>query len=445
MTVTVTGLPEPLPNPADPSTFSDRASATLSAINPMMAQMNEQNIENNAINAAVNLLADEAELSATASMSSANYKGPWLTLVSSLVGYPAFPAFSSVFHNGVFWFSNSAMADVSVNEPSSTSTFWTSIQQQNTGARNLVYNGKIEVAQSGTSFLAASGYVMDGYKYASALSGACNVSQSTIVPAGLGFYNSIAIVCATAKATLDPGSYAILSHSIEGVEARRIYERTFTISFRVRSAKAGVHCLAFRNGALTRSLIKEYTVIAANTWERKSITITGGLPSSVTWDFSAGAKGLEIDFALAAGVDFQSAKDVWGTSGIATSNQVNVVDSVSNSFFITGIQVEAGKYATEFEHRGYPDELRFCKRYYERMDTTFGPTSAPTTNRLGFWDVEKCKTPTVTYQNYALPGSTATCSFAPLENGSKTTFYQDAVGTGGSVYVKTAVIGDARL
>ena len=447
MTVTVTGLPEPLPNPADPSTFSDRASATLSAINPMMAQMNEQNIENNAINAAVNLLADEAELSATAAMSSANYKGPWLTLASSLVGYPAFPAFSSVFHNGVFWFSNVAMADVSVNEPSSTSTFWTSIQQQNTGSRNLIYNGKFEVSQSGTSFPNAAGHVMDGWVFAAPPSNGATVSKNSYVPSGMGFYNSLSITCTTAIPTVTSGGYAMAYQFVEGVNARRLVGVDFVLSFWIRSSKAGIYCVAFRNDASDRSYIAEYTVNAVDTWEKKTVRVSGGIPASGTWAFAEGEKGLNVSFSVACGSTYHTTKDAWNTGNfLATSNQVNLFDTLSNFCCITGVQLEAGKYATEFEHRSYADELRICKRYYELMDALFGPTSAQTTNRVGSWSVEKCKTPAVSYSNYPLPGSNSTAGFAPLDNGSKTSFYQSVAGNNGSgIYTKTAVIGDARL
>jgi len=47
------------------------------------------------------------------------------------------------------------------------------------------------------------------------------------------------------------------------------------------------------------------------------------------------------------------------------------------TFEITGIQLELGDHATDFEHRSYGDELARCSRYYQRVDgsatnTVFG-------------------------------------------------------------------------
>ena len=46
-----------------------------------------------------------------------------------------------------------------------------------------------------------------------------------------------------------------------------------------------------------------------------------------------------------------------------TSNQVNLMATLNNTFYITGVQLEVGEQATPFEHRSFGDELARCRRY----------------------------------------------------------------------------------
>ena len=55
-----------------------------------------------------------------------------------------------------------------------------------------------------------------------------------------------------------------------------------------------------------------------------------------------------------------------------TSNQVNLMATLNNTFYITGIQFEVGDKATPFEHRLYADELRRCQRYYAVKENNTG-------------------------------------------------------------------------
>lgn len=235
--------------------------------------------------------------------------------------------------------------------------------------RNKIINGKMEIAQRGTSFAAvgANTYTLDRWKTGNSVSSAVlAISQQVDAPSGSEFVNSLRVAVTTADTSIAVGDNVLISQIIEGFNVRDLIGKTFTVSFWVRSSKTGTHCTSLSNSGLDRSYVAEYTINSANTWEYKSFTVIGGIPSSGTWDFNNG-NGLSLRFSLAAGTTFQVAPGVWQTGNfIATSNQVNCLDTVGNIFAITGVQLEAGSTPTNFEHRSMAVELSICQRYYEK-------------------------------------------------------------------------------
>lgn len=160
---------------------------------------------------------------------------------------------------------------------------------------------------------------------------------------------------------------------MEGYDWSRIAQRTFTLSFWVKSTKTGIFCVSFTNSGSDRSYVAEYTVNVTDTWEKKTVTIAPS-PSAGTWLYTNG-RGLLINFLLAAGTNFHSTADSWQTGfNLSTSNQVNAMDSAANNFKLALIQVEAGDTATPFEIRSRGEEMALCQRYYE---TTYPPGSYP--------------------------------------------------------------------
>jgi hypothetical protein len=180
------------------------------------------------------------------------------------------------------------------------------------------------------------------------------------------FQNSYKVDVTTVDTSIAAGDYAQFTQRIEGYNVRDLIGTTFTLSFWVKSPKTGVHCVALRNAPVpNRSYIKEYTVVSANTWEYKTITVTGGLITAGTWDWTNGV-GLSITFSFANGTTFQATADTWQTGNFhATANQVNVMDNTSNDFFLTGVQLEPGPVATPFEQRPIGTELALCQRYFQ--------------------------------------------------------------------------------
>jgi hypothetical protein len=237
------------------------------------------------------------------------------------------------------------------------------------GFRNRIINGNFDIAQRGTSFaaIANAAYSLDRWIWGQAGAMVCTVTQSTDVPNNT-FQSSCKVDVTTVDSSIAVGDYAFISQKIEGYNVRDLIGTTFTVSFWVKSPKTGVHCVSFSNSGQNRSYIKEYTIAVVNTWEYKTVTVTGGLITAGTWNWTNG-EGLEVGFSLATGSTYQTTSDAWQTGDfLGTANQVNVMDNTANDFFLTGVQLEPGPVATPFERRPIGTELALCQRYFQRWN-----------------------------------------------------------------------------
>jgi hypothetical protein len=237
--------------------------------------------------------------------------------------------------------------------------------------RNLIINGAMNVDQRNngsaiSSLVQYTTYTVDRWNYygdqASKFSFQQN--QGSVTPP-VGFRNYAGI---TSLSAFTPGANETfsLSQYIEGQNITSLAwgtsdAKTVTLSFWVRSSLTGTF-----SGTLTggQKYIFNYTISAANTWERKTITITGS--TSGTWA-SNNTSGIRVYFTLGYGSSQTGTSGVWAATGagIATSGSVNVVSNNAATWQITGAKLEVGSVATEFDHRSYGEELALCQRYYE--------------------------------------------------------------------------------
>jgi hypothetical protein len=71
---------------------------------------------------------------------------------------------------------------------------------------------------------------------------------------------------------------------------------------------------------------------------------------------------------LGAGTNYTSGTLATSWSSNTDANravgQVNLADSTANEWYITGVQLEAGTTASDFEFLPYDVNLRRCLRYY---------------------------------------------------------------------------------
>ena len=239
---------------------------------------------------------------------------------------------------------------------------------------NVIINGGMDINQRGGVATIGLGvtYTLDRW-YGYAELGNFTLQQSTNSPQGVGLSNSALATCTT---TSTPGtsSFVAIGQRIEGFSSASLgfgnSTNSVTASFWVNSSLTGTYCVAFRNGAINRSYVAEYTISTANTWERKTITLP--TDNVGTWERTTGI-GLRLDFALSMGSSFNTTPNTWTNGSFtSTTNQVNWMSSNSSrTFLLTGVQLEAGAVATPFR-RNAPSiqaELFACQRYYWRWNS----------------------------------------------------------------------------
>ena len=239
----------------------------------------------------------------------------------------------------------------------------------NLGRRNLIINGAMQVAQRGTSNASVTDYkfVTDRFLLRTSNSGWYSAEQSSDAPSD--FSHSLKITSLGSN-TPASGAYIFLSQKIEGYNSAHLNygtsdAKTITISFYARSSITGTHGGALRNNAQNRSYPFTYTISSADTWEYKTITISGD--TTGTWVGSTNGNGLEVIWNLGSGSSSIGTSGSWAANGfIGATGEVNIVETNGATFYITGVQVEVGTVATPFEHRSFPEELAACQRYFEK-------------------------------------------------------------------------------
>ena len=235
----------------------------------------------------------------------------------------------------------------------------------NTMGRNRVVNGAMEIAQRGTSAVTATGsYPVDRFPVFYSMDGAVSVQQDSSAPAG--FINSTKFTTTTADTSLSASQYVLFQHKIEGTNIADLAwgtasAKTVTLSFWVRSSLTGTFSGSLVNNGFNRSYPFTYSISAADTWEQKSITIAGD--TTGTWLTTNGV-GIRISWSLGVGSNFQGTANTWaGAEYYGASGETPVIGTLNATWYITGVQLEAGSVATSFERRSYGQELALCQRY----------------------------------------------------------------------------------
>ena len=241
------------------------------------------------------------------------------------------------------------------------------------GFRNRIINGDMRIDQrnAGASLTPTDGqYTLDRWRAGASASSQFSVQQSSIAPTGFNF----SMLCTSLSAySLSTNDNFEMFQYIEGFNTSDLAwgtanAQTVTLSFWVRSSLTGTFGGAINNSAFNRSYPFSYTISAANTWEYKTITIAGD--TGGTWVGATNGIGIVVCIGLGAGTGRSGTAGSWsGSTFYNATGATSVVGTNGATFYITGVQLEAGSVASPFERRDYGRELMMCQRYLYRISS----------------------------------------------------------------------------
>ena len=267
---------------------------------------------------------------------------------------------------------NSATSDAITTAADGTCTAkLTSVGGGQLSHRNLFVNGACRIGQRGSTSLGSGYGGVDRWVQFIGGGGATTTSQDTDVPTGQGFRNSIKLDVTTALAS-GSSNWAWLGQYIEAQDCQSVCKGTsnakqLTLQFWVKSPKTGTHTVRLDVSDSSDGVGATYTVSSANTWEKKTVTFPASTSGTINDD---NGRGIQVFWVLSAGTTYSSGtlNTTWAswTNANTAPGQPNILDSTSNNFYLTGVQLEVGPVATTFEHRSLSDELTHCQRYYQQ-------------------------------------------------------------------------------
>ena len=355
---------------------------------------------------------------------------------------------------------SASTAAISINNSDGTCT---ANITNNRSSKNKIINGSFMISQRGTSESGINGanegyrQAPDRWKVEGATFGTHTVSQSTDSPNEFGF--SYRVNCTTAETSLSANSVFEIIQKIEGFNLQDFAKGTsdakqMALSFHVKTTKTGTYVVLLLDHDNTRMCAKTYTVSDTN-WNKYEIIF----PADTTGAFDNDKNGsLTIKFVLVAGTTYQtgSLQTTWGgtSNGGSRVGQVNFADSTSNNWYLSGVQLEVGGIATDYEHKSITDEYLACARYFKHFGGTRVYFAGRTSNQDGLGVSPACpvpmrNTPSVsgggTYELFSSSGQGSSSVTPTIDNYSGRDFDQCFLGNMTFVLASGTYCNDARV
>ncbi len=259
----------------------------------------------------------------------------------------------------------------------------------NLSNRNLIINGAFQVAQRGTSST-ANDYLIDRFRFShGGTDEAPTISQvdvaSGTTPYTLGFRKALRVTNGNQTSGAGAADYIEFYQYLEDQDISnsgwnfKSSSSYITISFWVKSSVAQKFTGFFytNQAAAGDSYMYSYQIdngsggnLTADTWTKITHSIPGNSNLTLNND---NTRGLAVGFYMFEGTDYSTSSHTENTwAAWNTSNKIKDMTSTwyttnDATFEITGVQLEVGSVATDFEHRSFAQELVLCQRYYQQV------------------------------------------------------------------------------
>ena len=249
--------------------------------------------------------------------------------------------------------------------------------------KNLIINGDMRIAQRAVSASVSAsntGYTtLDRWRFQDhgSPTAVYGITRSTDAPDG--FSNSLKLATSTADTAMAAGDATYIDYQIESQDLQHLQygtsnAKSLTLSFHVRGTITGTYVVWFYSVDTAKAFTRTYTISTANTWEKKTITFTGDTATALGNDVET---GLLIRWVLSVGTDYSNgtASTNWATASVTNANRyvgqtVNLAATTSDNWYLTGVMLEVGSVATDFEYRSVAQEEMLCRRYYQPAPTS---------------------------------------------------------------------------